>query len=1000
MNAFLRFAGKSLLIGLSSLAASAAAGPSPFLIRYWLTPDGLPANAPTSVCQSPAGDLWIASNSGISRSDGVRFENFTARDGLPDNQVQCMFFDSKQRLWIGTRRGAAVREMGKWAAASPDLPAGSCTAVAQTRDGSLWFAIDGALWRGSGQAVTKVPEDLKVRDLVPAPDGSLWMVGYAGIRRWRNGEIQPVPALDRAVAGREVWGIAAAADGQWIVYGQDLLLRGAEGRWDDFPPGMPDADRRHLSCVAASDGSIWVATRNSGIACLKDGVWTGIDTEDGLSHDDVRFLMEDQEENIWACTNGGGLNQLRHRRVEVFGMKEGLGRQVTTALVADDAGRIWAGTDGGGLKRLDHGVFVMEMPQKIPQERFVWSLCADGGGGLWMGTFQAGLIHWQDGRRTRLGPGAGLADAWIPALLRSRGGDLWIGTHSGAIQRMRDGRLVTERGSQGPGAPLISGFLERRDGELLAATRGIGILRRSDGKWERSDEGRENRNLTINALHEDAQGRVWVGTAGRGLALWDGDFLSFWDTAQGIASNVVTQILHDSRGNLWLGTNIGLQRVSIEDLLAVAAGKRSSLLKANLYGRDDGIPLPQFSGGHGSLATAAPDGALWFSMAAGAVRVPPDTDETPKGPLPLRIESVTTDGRSLWEEEWNRPNELELESPGAPVEIRFAAPSFNNPEKLRFRYKLAGLEDSWRDTEGRRMVSFSSLPPGNYLFEVSAARPGSAWEAKTASIAVRITPKFWQSGWFLGACVAAGSIAIALLARWWSLRRIRRHLVVLEQERKLDGERTRIAQDLHDDLGATLTEINFLGVLGATHANSPATRDRLEGIVERARRMAKSLDEIVWTVNPANDSLSSTVNYLCSRAQESLASANLRCRLEVADDLPATVLDSELRHHMLMAVNEAVNNVLKHASATEARLAISYRQGALAIAIADDGRGFDPDAVPPGRNGLGNMRKRTESDGGSCVVRSRPGEGTRVTLTLPLACGNDRSRHTSTRSGS
>lgn len=656
MHALLRFLGKSLAIGQLSFAASAAAGPSPFLIRYWLTPDGLPTNAPTSVCQSPAGDLWVASNSGISRFDGVRFENFTAREGLPDNQVQCLFFDAARRLWIGTRRGAAVRERGKWTTPGEDLPAGSCTAISQTHDGTLWFAIDGGLWRRKVGPAVKLLERQNLHDVVAAPDDSLWLVSYSGIRRWKDGEARKLPALDRAVAGRETWGIAPAAKGQWIVFGQDLLLIGADDHWDDFSAGMPDADRKHLSCVAATDGSVWVATRNSGIACLKDGVWTRIDTEDGLSHDDVRFLMEDQEENIWACTNGGGLNQLRHRRVEVFGMKEGLGRQVTTALVADDAGRLWAGTDGGGIKRLEEGSFVPTMPEKIPQDRFVWSICADGGGGLWIGTFQAGLIHWQDGRRSQLGPENGLLDLWVPALLRDRLGDIWIGSHNGAIQRLHGGALVTERGFQG-GAEAISGFLERKNGELLAGTGGNGILRRSDGKWQRADEGQKDRNLTITSLHEDAQGRVWVGTGGQGLALWDGDFRAFWDTAQGIASNVVSQILHDSRGNLWLGTNIGLQRVAIDDLLAVAAGKRASLLKANLYSRDDGIPLPQFSSGHGSLATEAPDGALWFSMAAGAVRVPPDTDETPKAPLPLRIESVTANGRTLWQDEWNRPKE-------------------------------------------------------------------------------------------------------------------------------------------------------------------------------------------------------------------------------------------------------------------------------------------------------------------------------------------------------
>lgn len=991
MLCVLRLMRMSLLIWLSSVVfsggrVSASSGPSAFLIRYWLSTDGLQHNSPTKVCQVPAGDLWIASNAGVSRFDGVRFENFTTQDGLPDMEVQAIFVDSKEQVWIGTRRGVAVREDGKWKTLSGEWATTSCNSIAETRDGSMWFATKTGLWRWKGGKAEQ-PQSPAIRDLQAAPDGSLWIIGYTNISQWINGEIKPVPELNRMVAGREVWGMVPTSDGSWLIFGQGFLAKVIGDKWEDLTEGMPDVEGKHIACVAASDESIWVATRNHDIACLKDGVWTLIDTDDGLSHDDVRFLLEDHEGGIWACTNGGGLNQIRHRRIQVFGLKEGLGRQATTALITDATGRLLAGTDGGGLKRLEGEVFVPALPKTSRPESFIWALCNDGSGGLWIGTYHVGLIHWQVGQSRVINTQGGLLSNWVHGLHCDRAGDIWIGTHNGGIQRFHEGILLTERGAQSGIPAPITGFLEKPDGKLWAYTGGNGILQRVGEKWLPLDGEQGLPNTTVAALHEDGEGRVWVGTSGRGLALWNGKSYSFWNTNQGLASNVISQILDDSRGNLWLGTNIGLQRVSIEDLLAVAAGKRESLLKANLYSRDEGLFLPQFTNGHGNLAVETADGGLWFSMASGAVRVPPGTDESLVVPLPLRIESVTMGEQAFWQHDWHPKDQVEMESPDEPVEFRFACPSFNSPDKLRFRYRLVGLDDKWRDTEGRRMVAFSSLPPGRFRFEVSAARPGSAWEKKTAVIEVRIIPMFWQTWWFLGACILIGIIAVALLARWWSLRRMRRRMVILEQEKKLEGDRARIAQDLHDDLGATLTEINFLGVLGAAHANSPATRDRLHGIVERAQRMAKSLDEIVWTVNPANDSLSSTVSYLCSRVQESLSSANLRCRLEVAEELPATVLDSELRHHLLMAVNEAVNNVMKHASATEVRLTIQYEQGALIATIADDGCGFDPDSVAEGRNGLGNMSKRMQSDGGSSVIRSQPGQGSKVILTLPLAIG-------------
>ena len=210
-----------------------------------------------------------------------------------------------------------------------------------------------------------------------------------------------------------------------------------------------------------------------------------------------------------------------------------------------------------------------------------------------------------------------------------------------------------------------------------------------------------------------------------------------------------------------------------------------------------------------------------------------------------------------------------------------------------------------------------------------------------------------------------------------------RRLAFFEQERRVDKERARIAQDLHDELGATLTEINYLGTLAAVSLTDTGVRGKVEGMVERAQRMAKLLDEIVWTVNPANDSLSSTANYLCSRSHESLATAGIRCRMDVADDLPTLTVDSELRHHLLMAVNEAVNNVMKHSGADECTLTIHSERGTLLVSVADIGSGFLPPVAAGDRNGLVNSQRRMEASGGSVAIASS-NAGTTVALRIPL----------------
>jgi signal transduction histidine kinase len=236
--------------------------------------------------------------------------------------------------------------------------------------------------------------------------------------------------------------------------------------------------------------------------------------------------------------------------------------------------------------------------------------------------------------------------------------------------------------------------------------------------------------------------------------------------------------------------------------------------------------------------------------------------------------------------------------------------------------------------------------------------------------------------WAIAATVSATALLVFVVYKW-SRRRLRRKVESLRQERRVEMERARIARDLHDDLGASLTEINFLGTLAGGAMNDGPPRDKVLGIVDRARHMAKSLDEIVWTVNPDNDTLASTVHYLCSRVRESLGTAGIRCRLEVDEATPDCSLDSQRRHHLLMTVNEVVNNAMKHSGATELRLTLRFNADRLLVEIADNGRGFDPATISVERNGMGNMQRRMEAAGGVFRITSAP-TGTLVTLEIPL----------------
>jgi signal transduction histidine kinase len=770
------------------------------------------------------------------------------------------------------------------------------------------------------------------------------------------------------------------AAGRMVICGTGLLLRECEGTWENLGESLPGGQvGANLACAAGPDGALWIASRDRGVMILDDGKWTMIDSSGQLSLDDARALLVDNDGLVWVGTNGGGLNLLRRRLFDSYSANEGLGRTVTSALVIDREGGVWAGTDGRGICRLADGRFTPAFePAAMPGKGLIWSLCAARDGTLWAGTYRDGLlrIRGNEVRQVRL-PVAGVENE-ISALHEMRDGSLLVGVQATGVFRLdQDAFDAAYRGPEGPEITFHD-TLEDREGVPWAACGSHGLWRRVGGIWSRVGEEPGEDVLNPVTLLDDSAGDLWIGTLGQGLARWRNEKLTRWDTGQGLVSNTVVQLLEDDGKNLWLGTDAGLQRLSRDEL---ESGARFAGIR---LGREDGLPTPQFSGEHGNLCAKAADGTLWFSLASGAIHLDPKDFSKAPAAAAVRIESAASDGGLLWER--SRPKELEriVIPPGAgTLRIRFASPEFVAPERVRFRCRMDGLEKEWQEIESARTVSYASLPPGDYRFDLMVAGRDGSWSPTVATILVEQQPRFWQRLAFQIAATVSATALLVFVVYKWSRRRLQRKVEALRQERRVEMERARIARDLHDDLGASLTEINFLGTLAGGAMNEGPPRDKVLGMVDRARHMAKSLDEIVWTVNPGNDTLASTVHYLCSRVRESLAAAGIRCRLEVDEGIPDFSVDSQRRHHLLMTVNEVVNNAMKHSGATELRLTLRFNADRLLVGIADNGRGFDPLALSSERNGLRNMQRRMEAAGGVFRITSAP-TGTLVTLELPL----------------
>jgi signal transduction histidine kinase len=376
---------------------------------------------------------------------------------------------------------------------------------------------------------------------------------------------------------------------------------------------------------------------------------------------------------------------------------------------------------------------------------------------------------------------------------------------------------------------------------------------------------------------------------------------------------------------------------------------------------------------------AARDGSLCFPQATAAVRIDPRAIEAEGFPPAMVLRQCRANGRL---HEWfKEPAGIETGPGTSRLHFSFAGISLSAPEKVRYRVRLTGLDEQWRDVGGRREVYYDAVPPGRYVFEVRALN-GDGVASPEAVLRVRVREHYWQSGWFIGLTSLLAVGAAAGTGWMVSRRRMKRRLTELRVTHAREGERARIARDLHDDLGASLTEVSLWAGLSAERAGEE-DREALSQIALKTKALVGALDEIVWAANPREDTVRSLVDYLAGFASEFLGAAGISLRLDLAGEWPDEAMEPEIRHSVFLAAREALNNVVKHSGAREASLAMRMEDGQLVIVLSDRGRGFERSQVRQG-DGLDNMHERMRALGGSCRVMALDGAGTEVKLTLPL----------------
>ncbi len=992
----LRAVALALAICPATLPAARGAN-ADWFARPWHSEDGLPNNTIFGLAQTPDGYLWLGTRTGLVRFDGVRFEEFSPTNFVapPNRGIITMLASPAGGLWLAMDRGAVVRVNGLSTRAFIEgLPSSIPGSLAEAADGSLWISYHGgAVYRLADGLVTSftmrdgLPGGSDTCALASDIQGRIWFVkaGQAGVVE--NGVFKTLHQFERMPSQ-----LAAARNGGvWLCAGTALSRLDPQGRSEEL--GTFESQRANTVVSALledREGAVWIGTSYDGLFRHDAAGFESVET----THQQIQCLAEDREGNIWVGTFGGGLNRLRRRAVTLEGPQNGLPFPSLLSLCEDSQGTIWAATQNGQLARRRDGRWsVVPAPEGLPFE----ASCVTAGspGEVWVGNvLQHGLYRWREGKFQACSADSNLQNQTLHTLLRSRSGALWAGQESPP-------RIVRLRGEEVRAFDLpsdcriVRAMAEDATGNIWAATSKGNLFRfTGDGLREVTAQTR-GEPASIRCLYATADGALWIGYAGWGVGrLKEGRYAEV-HSEQGLYDDQISAIVTDGRGWFWFSADKGLFKVREAELEAVADGKAPRLRSVH-YGRGEGLPSLEGNFGDAPNVLRSRDGRLWFPMrTALAVVEPARLNEEPAA-LGVRLERVQVDERpvawyggvlpgspaALLDLESSR-HSLKLAPSYRRLDFEFTAFNFSSPETVEFQYRLDGFDDRWNEATTRR-ATYSRLPAGDYVFRVTARDNAGNWDGPAAILAFTVQPFFWQTWWFRLTSLAVFSLGLAGVVRYASFRRLHRQLHALEQQAALHKERARIAKDIHDDLGANLTQIALLGELAQQDSAQPGkASERMGRISGTARQALKALDEIVWAVNPRNDTLAHLIDYAGQFALDYLRLAGIRCRLDLPEETPARELSTDLRHNLFLAVKEALNNVVRHAHATEVWFRVRVTPEALDISIEDNGHGFASVPDDALADGLRNMRQRLMDIAGECLIKSQPGLGTTVMLRLP-----------------
>jgi ligand-binding sensor domain-containing protein/two-component sensor histidine kinase len=1002
----------------SALDAAAQSLP----VRRYGIGDGLIHEIVGRVTIDSQGFLWAATGAGVSRFDGHGFVNYTTTDGLPDPVVNHVFEDSRGRTWVATNGGGLARFRAR-----PDERHRlfDIVEIRQSRrsnrvnklievNGGLWAATDEGLFRASvgdaSPSFVAMPLDVvdpsdtavAVFDIAASQDDTLWLATSVGLVR-RHADGRSISYAYRADREREaarsvaidpggfVWAVHAGATVIWnIDHADSAGVRGGARpcAMAASQLELPDAGvcvvagrsgnrTEATSVMATTTGSIVVSGMPGGVVEIRAGqivpIWP---VPDGVR---LHNLAEDRQGNIWAATDNGlyhlARSGLRTWRAAPAGAFRVLG------LADAGEGAVYAMGIEGWLHRIsDRGVESVRPPavaRAMTASLMYQTPLRDRDGGWWIGTadglYRFAPVPFDDLAHAR--PIAiyraqdGLPSNLVGRLFEDSVGNLWIasrGNRGEVLARWERATNRIQRYEPADGIPASNvpyAFAEDRQGRIWVSFRDGGLGRFTGDRFQMIGED-AMRDAIVQALHVDRRGRLWLGTRGHDVLRVDEADRSPWrvvryTSAGGPHNGGSWCFAEDAAGMIYAGGVRGVDRID------PATGRIDHLLPGEAHTNT-------------LSALVGSDGRIWFGGTRGVLQFTPQSTQS-RTPPNVRLRAVRVAGV-----EWPlsplgsaRIAGIRTDASNNRVEIEFFGLDEALDGSLRYQMRLEGADRDWTPPTSQRGVTYASLQPGQYRFLVRAVNASGEFSTEPAEVVFAVAPPIWQQGWFFTATLAFAVGIVYVMYRY----RLQ-HVLAVERMR------TRIAADLHDDIGSNLSKVTLLSEVVQREAAlaGTASGERLAAMASIAHESIESMADIVWAVDPTKDRLDDLVLRMRRFVEEQCAAAGISSTFDAPSEERALGLDADLRREVLLVCKEAVNNSVRHAQCDTIRVSVRVEAGRLTLTVTDNGRGFVDTGNGDG-NGLRSMKARAQRLGGELEVSPAPGGGTRITMFVPVRGG-------------